>query len=130
MSSGGITAEVEQFIQENIPSVEQLEVLLLLFEAPGKKWSASEASQKLHRQPTSVAARLHDLHSRGLLGVREEDPPLYSYAPGARAEVVRSLDRAYKERKDAVIQIIFSPARNSHNNLRAFSDAFKIRRPD
>lgn len=130
MSGGGITAEVEQFIGDSIPSVEQLEVLLLLLEAPGQEWSASEVSQKLHRQPTSVAARLQDLHSRGLLGVREQDPPLYSYAPGARDEVVRALNRAYKERKDAVIQMIFSPARNQNNNLRAFSDAFKIRRPD
>jgi len=127
LSSGGIPAEVEQFIQDNIPSVEQLEVLLLLSESPEKAWSATEVSQKLHRQPLSVAARLDDLHLLGLLSVSGEAELRYCYAPGDMAEIVRGLDRAYRERKDTVIGIIFSPSRN---NLRAFSDAFRIRRHD
>jgi hypothetical protein len=126
VSNGGISAEVERFIQDNIPSVEQLEVLLLLFGAPDKEWSAAQVSQSLHRQAQSVGMCLLDLQRRGLLSVAGE-PPLYHYDPGAQREVVRSLDRTYRERPVSVVEIIFAPGRDS---LRAFSDAFKIRRQD
>lgn len=126
--SSGIPAAVEGFIQENIPSVEQLEVLLLLSQSPDKEWSALEISRELYRQPESVATRLEALRDRGLLSARQDTQLFYRYSAGAeQQEIVKNLDRAYRERKDAVIRLIFSrPA----DNLRAFSDAFRIRRSD
>ncbi|MDF2441753.1 MAG: hypothetical protein JWN98_2737 [Abditibacteriota bacterium] len=126
--SSGISAPVERFILENIPSVEQLEVLLLLSQSPDKEWSALEISRALYRQPESVATRLEALRDRGLLSVRQASDLLYRYSASApQQEIVRNLDMAYQERKDAVIRLIFS---RPSDNLRAFSDAFRIRRSD
>ena len=126
MSSGEITTDIERFIHDNINSVEQLDVLLLLFSPPQKEWSAVEVSQKLYRQPDSVAMRLEDLRDRGVLSVRQEAQLLYQYAPNGRQDaIMRGLERAYTVRKDAVIGLIFT---RPSDTLRVFSDAFRIRR--
>lgn len=126
MNNGEITKEIEKFIHDNINSVEQLEVLLLIAAAPQRGWSALDVSQKLHRPPESVAMRLADLQKRGFLSVEPEPRPVYHYACDARQNgLVEGLGRAYQVRQDAVIALIFTrPA----DNLRAFSDAFRIRR--
>jgi hypothetical protein len=124
-----IAEDVRRFIHDNINSVEQLEVLLLLRGEPEKKWSAEEVSRRLFTMPASAATRLSDLLTLGLLkesGANGTDT-LYSYSPGDSRtdDVVSRLDRAYRERKDSVIQIIFSrPA----DRIQVFSDAFRIRR--
>ncbi|HEX8834436.1 MAG TPA: hypothetical protein VF719_09560 [Abditibacteriaceae bacterium] len=122
-----ITEELKKFIHTHINSVEQLEVLLLLRSNSQQEWSAREVSQKLFIQPESAAGRLADLHGSNLLTVREEGQKLYRYQPqsGALDQHVGSLDRAYKERKDAVIRLIFS---RPVDNIRVFSNAFRIRR--
>lgn len=126
MSSGEITADIERFIHDNINSVEQLEILLLLFSPPQKEWSAVEVSQKLYRQPDSVAMRLEDLRDRGILGVRQDAQLLYCYVSNARQDaIIWGLERAYEVRKDAVIRLIFTRPSDA---LRVFSDAFRIRR--
>ena len=126
MSNGEITTDIERFIHDNINSVEQLEVLLLLVSPPQKEWSALEVSQKIYRQPDSVAARLEDLRDRGILSVRQEAQLFYRYVSSARQDaVIRGLERAYEVRKDAVIRLIFT---RLPDTLRVFSDAFRIRR--
>ena len=128
MSSGEITPDIERFIQDNIHSVEQLEILLLLVGTPRKEWSAVEISQKLYRQPDSVTERLEKLRDLALISVRQEAQLLYHYAPNIRQDaVIRGLDRAYQVRKDAVINLIFN---RPSDTLRAFSNAFRIRRED
>jgi len=126
LSNGEITTDIERFIHDNINSVEQLEVLLLLVSPPQKEWSALEVSQKIYRQPDSVAARLEDLRDRGILSVRQEAQLFYRYVSSARQDaVIRGLERAYEVRKDAVIRLIFT---RPPDTLRIFSDAFRIRR--
>jgi hypothetical protein len=126
VSSGEITTEIERFIRDNVDSVEQLEVLLLLRSAPDKEWGALEVSQTLYRQPESVATRLNDLRERGFLSVNQASPPLYQYSPNPQdSEIITGLEHSYRVRKDAVIQMIFSKPKDS---LRTFSDAFRIRR--
>lgn len=125
MSSGEITPDIERFIYDNINSIEQLEILLLLASTPHQEWSAAEAAQKLYRQPDSVARCLEDLLKPGIFSVRQESPPLYRYAANPRQDtLVQGLDKAYQIRKDAVIQLIFTRPSDS---LRAFSNAFRIR---
>jgi hypothetical protein len=117
VSSGEITTEIERFIRDNVDSVEQLEVLLLLRSAPDKEWGALEVSQ---------TTRLNDLRERGFLSVNQASPPLYQYSPSPQdSETITGLEHSYRVRKDAVIQMIFSKPKDS---LRTFSDAFRIRR--
>lgn len=128
MAGGELSDAIRRFIHDNIHSVEQLEVLLLLADSAGQEWDAAQVSQKLYTQPESVARRLSDLHAQGLLATGSA-PGLYRYVAPTPAldEVVRGLALAYKERKDAVIGAIFS---RPLDNLRTFADAFRIRRKD
>lgn len=129
LSNGEITTDIERFIHDNINSVEQLEILLLLATPPQQEWSALEASKHLYRQVNSVREKLDELRDRGLLSVRQDVPEaalLYSYTPNGRQDaIVQGLARAYQVRKDAVIRLIFN---RPSDNLRAFSDAFRIRK--
>jgi hypothetical protein len=131
VSRGEITPEVERFIRAHVHSVEQLEVLLLLSGAADRQWSAAQVSQQLQRQVDSVAGRLHSFAEQGLLQASGESPRLYRYSPGdSDRDAIRALEQAYRIRKDAVIQLIFTPASGgaASNSLRAFSDAFRIRK--
>jgi hypothetical protein len=124
--SNGISPQVDRFIHEHISSIEQLEVLLLLHDDPHKYWSAAEISRVLYRQPASVSERLEQLHAAQLLEVQRQEPPLFCFnTQTPHRDVVWALDRAYKERKDTVIRLVFTKPRD---HLRAFSDAFRLRK--
>jgi len=130
MAGEAISPEVRKFIHGTINSVEQLEVLLFLMSNAESDWSPAEVSERVRSTPESVEPKLVDLLAARLVTVRDEGGPRYRYAPesGALAEeVAQSLDKAYRERKDTVIQLIFT---RPMDNIRVFADAFRIRRKD
>jgi hypothetical protein len=121
----GFSEDVYRFLYHNIDSVEQLEVLLLLRRSPERGWTAEEVAQTLYSHPSSILHRLSSLAGRGLL--RELEPATYQYAPRS-AELHATVTRVaetYRERRVAVITLIAS---KPIENVRAFSDAFRIRR--
>lgn len=127
---GGFPEDVKQFILDNITSVDQLEVLLLLQGSSGKEWTAGIVSQHLCTQPEAAASRLADLHKQGLLAVREDAERWYWYQPatGERSRLVNALADTYKERRVAVISLIYSERPN--HPAQAFADAFRIRKEE
>lgn len=122
-----ISRDVDQFIRNHISSVEQLEVLLLLKEQTTQQWTAAQVAQKLYRQPGSVAGHLEAFRSAGLITRTDGREPTYRYAPNSGVDdvTVSALERAYRERKDTVIRLIFS---RPPDTLRSFSDAFRFRK--
>ncbi len=121
----GLPEDVHRFLHQHIESVEQLEVLLLLWRAPERGWSADEVATAVYSHPSSVLLRLAMLLGQGLL--REREPGCYQYAPPSADlhDTVTRLDHMYRERRVAVITLIASKPIES---VRAFSDAFRIRR--
>ena len=121
----GLPENVHRFLYQNIDSVEQLEVLLLLWRTPERGWTSDEVATAVYSHPTSVVRRLAMLLGQGLL--REREPGCYQYAPRTADlhETVTRLDHMYRERRVAVITLIAS---KPIENVRAFSDAFRIRR--
>jgi hypothetical protein len=121
-----LPADVHQFLYQNIESVEHLEVLVLLLRRPERGWSPDEVARELYSHPASISRRLAMLLGQGLL--REIEHGCYQYAPRTselHATVLRVAD-TYHERRVAVITLIAS---KPVENVRAFSDAFRIRRP-
>ena len=121
----GLPEDVHRFLHQHIDSVEQLEVLLLLRRSPERGWTSDEVASTVYSHPTSVVRRLALLLGQGLL--RETEAGCYQYAPRT-AELhaaVTHLDEMYRERRVAVITLIAS---KPVQNVRAFSDAFRIRR--
>jgi DNA-binding IclR family transcriptional regulator len=121
----GLPADVHRFLHDHIESVEHLEVLLLLTRPPERGWSATEVAETLYSHPSSIKLRLARLLGQGL--VREIEEGCYQYSPKT-AELHTTVQRVaecYHERRVAVITLIAS---KPLDNVRAFSDAFRIRR--
>jgi hypothetical protein len=127
VAEGEITAAVRAFIHQHINSVEQLEVLLLMLNRRDKEWSATEVSRELYIQAASAATRLADLQRSRLLQSTPGNPPTYRYAPAEPTldRTVREVASAYSIRRVGVINIILE---KPLDNVRVFSDAFRIRR--
>lgn len=125
MSNDGLSDNVKEFIAECIASVEQLEILLHLYATSPRPWSAEAIAKDLYVAPESVQRRLVEFHEKGLFEKREGE--LYSFKPVKQEadRTVHELSLAYKERRVAVINQIFS---NPQDHLRSFADAFKFKK--
>src|SRR5688572_14471551 len=119
MSEGELSRELQKFIARSIESVEKLEILLLLSKSPDKVWSVREVFQTIQSNLGSVAQKLKDLSTDGLVSRETED--CFRFAPKTPelATLVAELDRMYEEKRIRVIQTIFS---DPTNELRSFSD--------
>ena len=113
------------FINKNISSVEQIEVLLILHANPERVWTIDEISAILRSSPNSIRSRLQMLEERGLSAtVRDEG---YRYAPSERLHaMVEMLANEYALRRFSVIELIFSRP----DAARSFADAFRLRSED
>jgi hypothetical protein len=128
VTAAKIPPEIDEFLAAHIDTVEQLEVLLLLHQAPDRTWTAEAVAQMLYSHSASVARRLESLTRHTLLAQEPGYPPTYRYAPtpASRDALVRCLAEVYRERRVAVITAIAS---RPMDNVRAFSDAFLFRKP-
>jgi hypothetical protein len=96
--------------------------------APGTAWTPETIARELYSTPSSVRGRLDALIRQELVGT-EGTPPIFHYRPQTPS-LVATLDRlaeCYRQRRVAVITLIAS---KPLENVRAFSDAFRLRRKD
>lgn len=109
--------------------MESLEVLLHLSSGTIREHSAEEVSRTLCTSLESAKARLQELHRSKLLAKVESAQGVKfrfdSAAPGAN--LVADLERVYKTRRVSVISFIYA---NPTDPLRAFSDAFRLRKDE
>lgn len=120
--------DVQRFLNDHVPSVMQLEVLLRLRSAPDEAHSPMGLSRELGGSVDLAIACLRDLESAGLVTPSDDPDELaYRYRPGSRAvaSTVDEVADAYAKRKVAVVSEIF---REPQDSLRSFSDAFRIRK--
>jgi len=128
VNGDGVPPEVADFITKHVDSVVQLETLLLLAGDPGRRWTADDVSRELRIDRGWAEAQLDVLCARSLLACDAEAVRHYRYAPAdARTrDTVAALAKAYSERRVTVTGLIF--AKPHDDVLRAFSDAFRIRK--
>jgi hypothetical protein len=126
--TGSIPEDVHRFILSSIESVEQLEVLLLMQAAPGVEWTPEAIALQLYSTPSSIGGRLAALVRQDLVQVTGT-PPTYRYHPKipSLASTVERLADCYRTRRVAVVTLIAS---KPLENVRAFSDAFRLRKKD
>ena len=134
-----IPPEVRAFIAGYLDSVVQLETLLMLHAAPDKAWQADDVARELRIDRAWAEGQLDALNQQGLLVSGDAGGATgdatggggadrhYRYGPAAAATraAVDGLARAYAERRVTVISLIFAKPADS---LRAFSDAFRLRK--
>ena len=126
MSSEALSPAVKGFLRNHIESVEQIEILAVMQNAPGREWTAHDLYQVLRSSDRSIARRLAEFARVGLLVEIAGEPPKYRYQPREAALEVPAAEavQAYRERPVLVIETIFNPGDDS---AQSFADAFRIR---
>lgn len=123
--------DVQRFVAEQITSVEQLEILLLLRGRPDVEWTPTMVSEEIRTSERSATSRLADLERRGLLRSREEESSVkrFWFEPLTESlrRAVEHVATAYAERRYTVIDLIFS---KPIDELRLYADAFRFRKGD
>jgi hypothetical protein len=124
--SDRLPAPVESFIREQIGSITELELLLLLSRDPNKSWSPEDAAKSLYVAPDAIRAFLERLCARGFCEAADN---AYRFAPKTAelAELVASVSECYQQRRLTVINLIYA---GPVEKFRNFADAFRLRRPD
>jgi hypothetical protein len=127
VTPSALSDELRAFVREHIASVEQVEVLLLLYRSSPREWSAVGVGRELRIDPVSAARRLADFQERGLISVRATDEALVFWYEGSSPSddrMIAELDREFRDRRTTLISLIFS---TPSDDLRAFADAFRLR---
>ena len=121
-----LSAELQRFIRRYLNSVQQLEILLLLFNEPQRHLSVEEISAILRSTASSVRLRLTGLVRRGL--VQADDRNRYAYASDEqRDRIVGELRMEYQTRQARVIDFMFS---EPSDTVTSFADAFRLKEDD
>lgn len=122
MSDEALPEEVKELVRRYIHSVAQLEALLFLHKRPGERWDVESLAALLYAGKTEMVDALASLSKEGFL---EGDSGIFAFAPRSELRpVVDSLARAYSRHLIPITHIIH----NSPRRIRAFSDAFRIRK--
>jgi DNA-binding IclR family transcriptional regulator len=120
----GVPSEVCQFIDSCIDSIEQLEVLLLLWRSRPQALAPQAINRDLGSSLESITRRLDSMSRLGLverLGVE------FRYSPEPTKDaIVERVAQAYRERRVSVITYVVN---RPNQSLRAFADAFRLRDP-
>jgi hypothetical protein len=127
---GAVDEEVFRFIAEQIHSVEQLEVLLLLQRTSPETWTVERVATALRTSSVSAASRLEDLTARELVLVTDGPEPTYRYAPSTE-EMMRTIvavGETYAERPLTIINLIFAKPPEQARAMRALVEAYRARK--
>lgn len=120
--------EVKRFLEANIDSVDQLEILRVLGEDPLKEWPAVDLAREVQSAAQSINAHLDALNARGLLAVRKSGSDLFChYGPHSPelAQRTAQLLQVYRERPVTMIKLVYATARDP---LKTFADAFRLKK--
>jgi DNA-binding Lrp family transcriptional regulator len=129
LHTSDVPEEVRRFIAHHIDSVEQLEILLLLYREPGRAWSPEAVARELRIASESAGERLEDMVSDGLLKRHGAGPDEYRYDPKDMKldDAVRGLAATYAKRRVTVINLIYS---KPIDKILTFADAFRLKKED
>lgn len=109
-------------------SVEQLEILRILGEAPDTPHAVPELARSAQIQASAIAGQLAALEQRGLVRTQVlESRPVCCYAPRTPeiGEFARRLLQLYRERPVTLIRLVYA---RTDERLKAFAESFRLRK--
>jgi hypothetical protein len=126
MNAPVIPTRVIEFLAENIDTVPQLEALLLMWQAPGDRWSVEELAVRLYVSAEEAAAIVRALQMRALI-VSDEQPNSYRYSADwdASGTLISEVAQAYRYNLIHITKFIHSRASSA---VRAFARAFDLKK--
>lgn len=120
-----ISETVLRFISERIDTVPQLEALLLLWQEPGKSWTAEEIARRVYVSPETARQILRSLQARQL--ATDEDGPCYRYSAAwdGSGTLMAEVASTYRRHLVRIATFIHSGASAS---VRDFARAFDFKK--
>jgi hypothetical protein len=121
--------EVRLLIRSSIPTMDALEILILLVRSRDQYWTAEAIVGELRHDPDAgpaVARCLALFGAGGLLAQGDGSSVVYRPATPELAASVASLVQAYNERPVTLIRTLYAIA--DSRKIQAFADAFRIRK--
>jgi hypothetical protein len=128
MSDPDFPDDLCNFMQRCTPSVEAVELLLLLARGPGQTRTAAELAHALRPTVVSESAVRDYLNGFVACGLVEKRPGgacAYSQPAADTASLVTALEKAYNERPVSLVRLIYAL---KDEKIRSFADAFKLRK--
>jgi hypothetical protein len=126
-----IPEDIRRFLDGNIETIDQLEILRILGEKPDREWDAASLAAEVQAEVQVVAAHVLALQSRGLLACERGGGAGLVCRHGPRtAELqvqVGRLLQLYRERPVTLIKFVYERAKDP---LRKFADAFRLRKEE
>jgi hypothetical protein len=120
-----VTDTVRALIDAGVRSLEQLEILLVLSQDPGKAWPL----EAVHRS-TMLTPERADTLVAGLVRadlVTRDGEVLLRLGPRVDVPALKALRAAYERDRSNVVNAFFA---SNLDSLRSFANAFKLRRND
>jgi hypothetical protein len=119
--------DVQQLLREQIRSIEQLEILLLLREEPERHWTPADVYKKVRSSERSVEQTLNGFVKRGMATRIEGPQPSFHFAPQSPqlADTLGSLAHLYTERRVRIVEAIYS---EPVSEVEEFAKAFRLRK--
>lgn len=129
---GQLPADIRRFLYDNVETLEELELLVLLGRDPSRTWSKDEAETELKIPFHAVADAFQSLYTVGLcdllVGPDREDRFRLTLHDPRRAAKARELAQLYHASRFELVKLIAEAAmdRVRSSVTRAFADAFVI----
>ena len=126
MNAPQISTRVLEFLADKIDTVPELEALLLMWQAPGRFWSAEDVAARTYVSVEHSRTMLQNLQRRHLV-VAEHDSSLYRYdgAWDASGSLMPEVELEYRRRLIPIATFIHSRASFS---VREFARAFHLKK--
>jgi hypothetical protein len=121
-----IRADLRDFIVNEIGSIAELELLLLLLREPQKAWSAQDAAKALYTAEDATAAQLESFRTRGYAAADAGGRYAFAARTPEQQQLIADLAQLYQTRRVTVINLIYA---GPVQKLRSFADAFRLRKP-
>jgi hypothetical protein len=124
VSSSELPGDVARFLKEQIRSIEQLEILLLLRGSAVRMWTTPEVFGIVRSSERSITDTLTVLHRQGLL---RQTAAAYQYSPAddALRQIIDQLAELYAERRVRIVETIYS---ERSSDVDEFAKAFRLRK--
>lgn len=119
MSEDALPSNLQDFITQNVRSLEQLEILLLVSRDRKTVWTVTMVYDVIMSTMPSVERWLIEFTRLGFLRQEPGEVPGYQFiATDETAALVRELGQLYKTRSVRVIESIFNSDRNASPKLK------------
>jgi hypothetical protein len=117
---------IRAFIERSVRSLDHLQLLEAVANAPAIWWDADAAARHLGIRPGAARKVLDDLARSNLLDIRVTDDVRYQYRP-TTAELESIVNECLAEYRRDPVRVVRAVA-SARRDIERFAEAFRIRR--